>query len=193
MSPLPGTVELAVLTVVNALRNGVAAAAAGSAVPRSTAPAVRRIDVRDIRVMKTSETEHRVTGRVPVETEYGSRTRKVQAAEGLPRKGPPTSLVPGVPPGHRRRGSERQQACWFTGRWAGPCPLGLWVDRGCTPGSVTGMLVFDEQILSGRRAECPSPRTRRPRTLRRLVRRPDPPRVQSGRPSTDQIHAADRR
>jgi hypothetical protein len=56
MSPLPGTVELAVLTVVNALRNGVAAAAAGSAVPSSTAPAVRRIDVRDIRVMKTSET-----------------------------------------------------------------------------------------------------------------------------------------
>jgi hypothetical protein len=66
MSPFPGTVEATVLTVVKDFRNGAPAAEAGNEVPSRPTPAARMTNVRDVRFMPTSETNHRAPSRYPL-------------------------------------------------------------------------------------------------------------------------------
>jgi hypothetical protein len=72
-----------VSTFVNVFKNGFGAAEAGSAVPSSNPPAARRIDMRGIRVMWTSEAKQRATCWIPLRGEYGNQTRKVQTRAAI--------------------------------------------------------------------------------------------------------------
>jgi hypothetical protein len=90
MSPLTGTVEATVPTLVNVFKNGCGAAAdAGNVVPRMTAPADSAINVREVRVMTTSETHQRAPAGYPLPLKTETSREKFTSSTLMSKAGHP--------------------------------------------------------------------------------------------------------